>query len=75
MTDKTDPNAPTSAARRLRLEQFARDAERARDEYDSVGRTIDERTALLREQRLAREAAERSAGKPAARKKAVRKSK
>jgi hypothetical protein len=44
--------------RRQRLDRFAKDAERARREYAEVKKVVDERTALLRRQRLQREAVE-----------------
>jgi hypothetical protein len=53
-------------ARRKRLDQFASDAERAREEYAAESKAIDERTERLRRQRLASEvapAADRKAGR------------
>jgi len=52
---KSDP--PTEPfVRKQRLEHFARDAERAREEYFASQQAIDENTARLRALRLAREA-------------------
>jgi hypothetical protein len=43
--------------RRQRLDRFAVDAERARNDYAEMNEAVDERTARLRHQRLKREAA------------------
>ncbi len=44
--------------RQKRLERFASDAERAREDYAAESKAIDERTERLRRQRLASEASE-----------------
>jgi hypothetical protein len=54
--------------RRQRLDRFAVDAARARNEYAEMQEAVDERTARLRRQRLKREAAE--AGAPKTKRKA-----
>jgi hypothetical protein len=65
--------AAEAFVRRQRLEHFARDAERAREEYEATKLAVDERTALLRKQRLKREAAEQKAAKKGGTKKAAAK--
>ena len=61
---KNDP-LPEALSRKRRLEHFARDAERAREEHRASRLTADENMARLREQRLARDAAEAKAAEKA----------
>ena len=54
--------------RRQRLDRFAVDAERARNEYAEMQEAVDERTARLRRERLKREAKEAATSGAAKRK-------
>ena len=65
MTEKIDDRIRAGGDRAERMQKTALDAQRAWADHAAERQAIDERTALLRNQRLAREAAERAKPAPA----------
>ena len=69
MANTPKANRDPAGARLERAQEAARDAEKARAQYEADGKAMREKTARLRSLRLAKEAADLAAGveqKPAA---------
>ena len=72
MSDRRDKAKLDAEASFQKKEQRLQDAEKAKAEYESAARVLDENTARLRALRLAKETADREAGIAPAPKKKVR---
>jgi hypothetical protein len=65
MADKADEARARAESSFKKQEQRSREAKEARDEQSAKERAVDDKTARLKVQRLAKEAADREAAPPA----------